>query len=1313
MSSRLALPLLFSILLIPAASASTARELTFEERVEAQRAIERVYYAHEESTRRPFDEAINRELLERKVRTYLKQSVALERFWNTPVTSQMLECEWERIARGSWFPERLQEIYEALDNDPVVIQECLVRSVVVDRLARSFFAHDGRIHGAASEEAEALRAALVRRKVDRAAEHPRRTVAELVRAEDPEPAPSEPIGKTNQLFLTSEEWERWRARMPAAGDIGAIEETDEALVIRVILDDRGDHARVATYSVQKRSWEDWWGETAGGLDESVVRTVASGGVAAPQVGVRGGPACFPTDSWDAGALDDTPQFRSGHVALWTGSQMLVWGGAVQDLRRGHRYDPATDTWTAMSRIGAPEGGQFSPFGTAVWTGTEMLAWNGTAGGRYNPATDTWTPMSAIGGPPAATAVWTGSEMIVWSGIGGRYDPGTDTWTPTSTINAPVARSGHRAVWTGSVMVVWGGQASNAPNVALNTGGRYDPATNTWTATSLASAPVARSLHTALWTGSRVIVWGGSNSNTGGYYDDGGSYDPVGNVWTAIPTGPLILRRQHSAVWTGTEMIIWGGTVPGPGNMNAGRYDPVTGNWTVISVAGELERSYSHSAVWTGNLMIVWGGSTDYFSSDPTNTGGRYDAILDAWAPTSTAGVPAPRGGHVGLWTGNEMLIWGGGSPNPHAAIPTGGRYDPVSDTWQAMADSPGGLQDTAAVWTGLEMLVFGGISGSTPTNVGARYSLQTNTWSPMSSTPPSLNTRFGARAVWTGSVMVVWGGRSSTGLYWGDGGRYDPATDTWLMTANHHPGRVFHTAVWTGQEMVVWGGEGAGNTGGRYDPVGDLWTATSTVGAPSARYDHSAVFSGGKMIVWGGYQVPNSGGVYDPATDSWSATSLVDAPNARRFHSAVWGDVSMFIWGGVVSFSEIYNDGSRYSPDSDDDGLSDSCDNCRLASNPGQADQDSDGIGDACDLCPAVPDADLDLDGVTNCTDCDDSDASVRPGAPQICDGQNNDCSDPGWPAVPANESDGDMDGVALCQSDCDDARSSVRPGGTQVCDGLNNDCSHPSWPGLAGTNEAAAAADTFNECLGDCDDGEPAVHPGATEVCNAVDDDCDSLTNEDALGEDTDTDGVRNLCDNCPQVVNPSQLDSDADGRGNSCENCISVVNPDQADGDSDGRGNVCDNCPQDANASQSDLDADRTGDTCDNCAGDYNPSQSDLDTDFEGDVCDLDDGLIYIVFGSPGFVEWQEELGFDSWNSYRGDLAVLKTTGVYTQASGSNPLVQRDCGLGSAIDTESGAPPTGQAAFWLVTGVSGAVEGGLGTNSSGAPRPNANPCP
>ena len=94
--------------------------------------------------------------------------------------------------------------------------------------------------------------------------------------------------------------------------------------------------------------------------------------------------------------------------------------------------------------------------------------------------------------------------------GRRYDPGTDSWTAISTASAPDAGELHTAVWAGSTMIVWGGSTCLAPFNCepSDTGGRYDPNTDNWTATSTTNAPEARSNHTAVWTGSEMIVWGG-------------------------------------------------------------------------------------------------------------------------------------------------------------------------------------------------------------------------------------------------------------------------------------------------------------------------------------------------------------------------------------------------------------------------------------------------------------------------------------------------------------------------------------------------------------------------------------------------------------------------------------------------------------------------------------------------------------------------------------------------------------------------------------------------------------------------------------
>ena len=139
-------------------------------------------------------------------------------------------------------------------------------------------------------------------------------------------------------------------------------------------------------------------------------------------------------------------------------------------------------------------------------------------------------------------------MIVWGGgytTGGRYNPSADTWMATSTTNAPTGRGGNTALWTGSEMIVWGGLYCPTSNCTyFNTGGRYNPDTDGWVATSTTNAPTGRANHTAVWTSSEMIAWGGHFADNGGfhYLNSGGRYcaqsDPTPTptaTATATPT----------------------------------------------------------------------------------------------------------------------------------------------------------------------------------------------------------------------------------------------------------------------------------------------------------------------------------------------------------------------------------------------------------------------------------------------------------------------------------------------------------------------------------------------------------------------------------------------------------------------------------------------------------------------------------------------------------------------------------------------------------------------------------------------------------
>ncbi len=748
------------------------RTLTFTDRVAFQRAIEEVYWRHriwpkENSAPKPsLDLVISRAELEKKVRDYLRKSQALEDYWQHPITAEQLQAEMDRITKHTQQPEVLRELFEALGNDPFVIAECLARPALAERLLSSWYARDQRIHGELRQRAEAdLRAHNTVEQMKRTSG--KYSEIEMVRSEKGQAENDN--GALNSMKLNGREWDKLVQKLdvmfkddtvvPArkasraakgapitqvrTGVLSPLQEDATSYYATAVIEKTEDRLKLATITWPKEPLESWLVRAESQNANSMVATRI--GYTLPAIL---GVTCS-DNTWTN--TYNGPEARLWHTVVWTGSEMIIWGGRTGgvDTSTGWRYSPSTDTWAPTSMINAAS---LRSMHTAVWTGSEMVVWGGSQGStRLN--------------------------------TGGKYNPSTDSWV--ATTNLPSPRSSHTAVWTGSEMIVWGGTVNGN---YLNTGGRYNPSSNSWTATSTSNAPLARYSHTAVWSGSEMIVWGGFGSDE--EQNTGSKYNPSTDSWTAATTiNAPAPRDSHTAVWNGSEMIVWGGKADFQSFFDTGgRYNPITNSWTATNIINAPTARYWHTAVWTGSEMIVWGG-IDAMSF--LNTGGRYNPNADSWTATTTTNAPVGRDGHTAVWTGNEMMVWGGFGL-PEGQLNSGGRYNPVADSWVAIASSAKQRDSHTAVWTGSEMIVWGGIDNfSYNQDTGGRYNPTLDNWVDTSKTNAPSPRRVHS-AVWTGSDMIIWGGIQDSNTLFNTGGRYDPANDSWTNTSTEQrpPGTV-------------------------------------------------------------------------------------------------------------------------------------------------------------------------------------------------------------------------------------------------------------------------------------------------------------------------------------------------------------------------------------------------------------------------------------------------------------------------------------------------------------------------------------------
>ena len=352
--------------------------------------------------------------------------------------------------------------------------------------------------------------------------------------------------------------------------------------------------------------------------------------------------------------------------------------------------------------------------------------------------DGWRVIAEAPVPPAYgyAGVWTGKEMLVWGGSrldrdvlrtrplrkGAAYDPRKDSWRKIPPAPIP-GGPGYSLTWTGEEMIVWG-DPDRGRSTGGNRGAAFDPRTNEWR--RIPPGPLAgRSWHLAVWTGGELIVWGGGlTAFERERYDGlGAAFDPETNTWRQLARGPLPAGYDAMGAWTGTEVIVMVSPMgieedDYPKFAHAAAYDPSSDTWRELERPPFVTNVSPPAPFLDGDLFLlslngrVDGGEVNGYDK-AYETGGILDTVSGQWR---THSAPPERPNHT----------WGLVALEDEVVI-DGLAYDPGADSWRVLPEYPLEPREfPVVVWTGRELIVWGGAaltSGDPPPPLrgGAAY----------------------------------------------------------------------------------------------------------------------------------------------------------------------------------------------------------------------------------------------------------------------------------------------------------------------------------------------------------------------------------------------------------------------------------------------------------------------------------------------------------------------------------------------------------------------------------------------------------------
>jgi hypothetical protein len=331
----------------------------------------------------------------------------------------------------------------------------------------------------------------------------------------------------------------------------------------------------------------------------------------------------------------------------------------------------------------------------------------------------------------------------------------------ATVAAPppgfVPRNKAAATAMGGSVFVWGG--ADAAGNTFATGAIYSPTTDSWTpVVKDANTPTPRILATALWTGSVVIVFGGTDVPSSTSLNNGAAYDPVAKAWSPLPAA-INRRSAPLAFWDGQRALFCAGTSSsGAAVDGCDRFD--LSSWTISTSRGDPGGITAPATAFDGSTVYFEGGLVSGTLQDGV---AAYTSNTDTWVNISKS--LSARSNSFGAWDGSHFIVWGGRDN----AAPRGDGAFLVGPGWAGMTGvgAPSArlasVRDSGWVFTirpGLIAIVGGQTTlGGNLAHDGATYDVPANAWKAIPGWPSNEDHENGV-GVWTGSEFVLWSGRN-------------------------------------------------------------------------------------------------------------------------------------------------------------------------------------------------------------------------------------------------------------------------------------------------------------------------------------------------------------------------------------------------------------------------------------------------------------------------------------------------------------------------------------------------------------------------